>query len=354
MIAARILALAGGAVVMAIASHVNITATGGYGTPHAYITIAAAIGLVVGSLLFHWVWASWASLAVVLVVCMLSGEAYQIISTQDRLAKSREADKAPRREYQKTYQKAEKRLADAQKAVDNPPTTSKALESANKSKASADAAVVEKAAEKFCRSECRQMLEKQVETAAAEVQKATAAIEARKTKAKEELDAARAALDGLKAPESVTALADQTGIPAWIIDVSLSALGSIAVNGIACCLLMFGAHPARSRVEVVTPQPRWSATEPNPTKRKKPASEKEHAARFGLACLRPGGEADLEAIRSSYRAWSALEAPSDRPSEPRMAKALAQLFDDAGLIVVERGGRLVVLGVSIKQALGEG
>ena len=50
-----------------------------------------------------------------------------------------------------------------------------------------------------------------------------------------------------------------------------------------------------------------------------------------------------------YRAW----CPEDRRlPDAHVGRALAALFDQAGIMVADRGGRLVAVGVSLKQRDG--
>jgi hypothetical protein len=124
-----------------------------------------------------------------------------------------------RREHAKAHAKAAKRLEAAKTAVERLPATSPRLEKAEAAKKAADAAVVAKASERGCVSNCRQLLEKAVDDAAAEVKAARAALDAGNQKARDELANARAALTGMKAPVSPTPLADRTGIPAWVLEL---------------------------------------------------------------------------------------------------------------------------------------
>ena len=172
-------------------------------------------------------------------------------------------------------------------------------------------------------------------------------------KAVVELDVASRALDGIKQPASATPFADRIGAPAWALDLLRSALGSIAANGLAICLMIFGAHHKSPRVEVIAPMltPKQPISAHRPAPATTPAGEdiKQHAARFAVECLKPGGEADLEAVRTRYGAW----CPQGRSfSEAQIGGALAMLFGDAGIDVAERDGRLVAVGVSLKRATG--
>jgi hypothetical protein len=201
-------------------------------------------------------------------------------------------------------------------------------------------------AERGCRENCRQLLQGQVDAAAAEIRDAQAALADLKTKAERELADARRAFDGIKRPQSATPFADRVGVAPWALDLLRSALGSIAANGLACCLLIFGAHHAVPRVEIVTPVPVARRPQPAMAVTPKPVADlKQHAAQFALACLTPGGEADIFAIRDRYPSWC---PPGERRSEAEIGQALAALFNGAGIDVIERDGRLIAVGVSLR------
>ena len=154
-----------------------------------------------------------------------------------------------------------------------------------------------------------------------------------------------------------------------ILDLLTSALGSMAANGLAAGVLIFGAHHQRTPwVEVITPLPVQPIDEPpimpviaRSAPRKSAAARKsngkdkvsdiieQHAAKFAVECLTPGGEADLEAIRDQYHAWC---PPDRRISAAKIGHALANLFRQAGIEIADRNGRLVAIGVSLKQSDG--
>jgi hypothetical protein len=341
IITTRATAVIAGAAILATVAHVNIWATGGYGTPHSYVMMAVAVGVCFASVFSVMAWyAHRRALAVCLVCCIFAGEAFNLLGTAERLIKGREVEQAPLRVAQELRAKAAKRVDAATKSLERAPTTSKRLEDAIKAKAEADKAVVDKSAERGCRENCRQLLQAQVDAAAAEIRDAQTTLDEARQKAEGELAAARTALASIKAPDSPTPLADRTGIPAWIIDLLTSALGSISANGLACCLLIFGAHHRAPRVEIITP----TAAKPT-TRASKGDALKQHAAEFALTCLQPGGEADLQAIRTTYRLWC---PPGERRADAEIGRALAALFDGANIPVVEREGRRIVVGVSLK------
>jgi hypothetical protein len=122
----------------------------------------------------------------------------------------------------------------AEAKVKSPPTTSDRLKDATAAKTAADQAVTDKSAERGCREHCRALLQKAVDDAAEEVKAARAELEKAKAGATTALKGAKAVLAGMKAPESASPFADRIGIPAWAFDVMMAALGSFAVNGLAC------------------------------------------------------------------------------------------------------------------------
>jgi hypothetical protein len=361
---ARGLAVASGSLILAAVAHVTVIATGGYGTPHSYLTIAIAFGVACGSVFSGMAWSiGRCSLAVFFVACIAGGEAYGVMQTANRLVAASEHTQVPLREHAKEYARARERVEAAEARVKNVPTTSKRLTDALAAKASADAAVVAKSSERGCRENCRQLLQAQVGAAAEEVEKARAELESSKTAADTTLVSARRELDSLKAPESATPLADRTGIAAWILDLITASLGSIAANGLACCLMIFGAHHSGRRVELVTAMPIVETAMPvvdtvesnTPVRAPEPASEaiilrpKDHVARFAIECMRPGGTVELRDIQKRYSSWNTGRVQYSRA---QVAQALAQLFEDAGIAVEEVGGRLVAVGVSLKEPIG--
>jgi hypothetical protein len=169
--------------------------TGGYGTPHSYLTLAIALGVACGSVFSNRAWsAEWYSLAVLFVVCIVGGEAYGFMQTANRLVAASEKTQAPLREHEESYEKAKARVEAAEAKVKNLPTTSSRLEKAETAKAAAAKAAVDKSAEKGCRENCRQLLQGESQQAAIEVEKARAELENSRKTAELELSNAREAL----------------------------------------------------------------------------------------------------------------------------------------------------------------
>jgi hypothetical protein len=90
--------------------------------------------------------------------------------------------------------------------------------------------LVAKAADKGCFAICRQLLQAQVNTAAAEVAAARAEIEAKRAVPEDKLKQAQAALAMLPLPPSATPLADRLGITGWTLELSQAWLASLAAT----------------------------------------------------------------------------------------------------------------------------
>ena len=362
----RTLAIICGLLILAAVAHATIVATGGYWTPQSYVTIAVAAGVGMAGILSGMAWsADRRSLAVWLVVVIAAGEAFGFISTTERLIVSREAAQAPLRVAEQDRAKAIERVTNAQIVLDQLPATSPRLEAALATKSLADQAVIGKSAERGCRENCRARLQAQVDSAAAEIEQARAELGKSRTTAKSELTASRTALAALTAPPSPTPLAERLGVAAWLLDLVHSGLGSLAANGLACGLLVFGAHqPTKRRSGRAEKADQKTASEPlvleqyvgaeSPvelTVRKRVISKKSHAAQFAVERLQPadGSGSELSEIHQAYRDWCGTKGIEPLPAA-QIGLLLADLFDGAGLSIAERSGKLMAVGVALKSA----
>ncbi len=305
-----------GAGIVAAAAHVSILAAGGYDAGHAAIVIAVASGVVVAAIAIGRCMAERRIvLALTMLVCMLAGEAYGLLLTAERVIAVREAGEAPVLANDAKRKSALQRVKDAEEA-----------------KRRADAAVVEKAAEKSCVSNCRTLLEGAV------------------TAAKIELDKARADLGQLPPAKSATPLADRLGISGWTLDLVQAALASIGANGLGATLLAFGSHGGRRRKDADPIQPPRRTEAPAPMAPPKlieadvvpVQSTREHAAQFITAALRrdPLGEIAPADLHKAYLDHCKSEGV---PPRADIGKALALLLRDLGLTMTNnaiRGARL--------------
>lgn len=340
-IALKVVAFIVGLALLGATAHVTIAHTGGYGTPHSVLTLAIAGGIGIGALCIGAAWADGrAAVAAWLIVAILAGEGFGFLMTADRLIVGREAQQVPLRVAQEAYAKAEKRVQDAEDALATAPATSPRLTTALAAKSAADAAVVEKSAERGCLVNCRQLLQGQVDAAAGEVALARAEIDVARKGLVDELEVARTALTSMKPPVSTAPLADRLGWPAWVLDLLMAALGSMAANGLACGLTAFSAHHRREQQTAVANVMIEAAHIIRPT---------EHAARFAVEALQKGGQLEVRQLPEVYRAWCSRTEVDPLP-EGQIVPALADLFKRAGLAIAKKKGRLVAIGISLPRA----
>jgi hypothetical protein len=331
-----------GLLLLGATAHVTIAHTGGYGTPHSILTIAIAAGVGIGALCIGAAWATCRKgVARWLVTAILAGEAFGFLMTAERLVTARDAIQAPIRAAQEAFDKARDRVMGAASDLVSAPTTSPRLTAAETAKASADAAVVAKSAERGCLENCRKLLQAQVDAAAAEVEQARSEIAAERQRREIELTEARVALEKIEPPASAAPLADRIGIPAWALDLITAAVGSMAANGLACGLIAFAAHHRREDLIEMTGAE--LVVEPAPV-----MLPTEHAAQFAVEALQPakGKRLDLMTVHAAYGAWCARKGIQPL-SANQIGAALAQLFEGAGISVAERQGRFIAIGVSL-------
>lgn len=325
---ARALSLIAGAGILLAVAHVTIMATGGYEGAHAYLTLAIAFGVACGSVCCGMAWAgNRRSLAALFVVCIVGGEAFGFMQTANRLIAASEAAQAPLREHVRTHAKALQRVEDAKAALAKPVTSAR-LQKAEAAKARADEAVTAQSSLRDCRDNCRQLLQAQVNAAAEEIANARSELDAVKATARAELQAAQAALDGLAAPVSPTPLADRTGIPAWALDLLTASLGSLAANGLACCLMIFGAHHGVHRVEIVSPA---AATKPEPIVATVLEAQPVDGdpGTFLVAALEPGDSVREDDVCDEYDRWCRERGLMPIP-RPQFKAAFLSLCDQSG------------------------
>jgi hypothetical protein len=344
---ARLLAAIVGLAIIACVANAAIMASGGYGTTAAPLMMALAAGLAVGSLAIGVAWHDGRrAVAFCLVVALAAGEAWSLLLTAERTIAHRDQQQKPLLGAAEARDRAAERLKAAKTAVDHVPTTSARLQKAEAAKAAADAAVVSKASEKNCRDNCRQLLQAQVDGAAAEVAAARAELEGARAKAGGVVKQAQAALDALPMPQSATPLADRLGIAGWKIDLIVAALASIAANGLAACLLAFAAH-GRSRRRIVDAAPATIEITPAPAIARDATAEADHFAR---TTFRPAkaGRLRLADIRAAYHAWCVKRGLHPLP-DAEIGVALNRLFSSVGLQRRGTGSKAAIVGISWSQ-----
>jgi hypothetical protein len=349
-----------GATILFTTAHVSILATGGYGGSHAYIALGVAAGVAVASIAAGRAWGEERrkGIAIFLVACIATGEVFTLLSTAERLTAAREASQAPLRQAVEARQKLETRVAKAEAAVTALPETSARFREAMLSKAAADAAVVTKSAERGCAANCRLLLQAQADQNQQEVEAARRDMAEHRTRLEQAVTDARADLTVFKAPPSASPLADRIGWPAWVLDLVMAALGSIALNGLACALMAFGSHRKAAPDRLIqsstaaapetAPEPqrpagRSGARQPSPDAIKQ--AKGFMVARVTLTD--DDAETDVRALYRDYVAWMTGKGSQPLP-ETDIGAALVHLFKLAQIPFGPKDGKAIARGIALK------
>jgi len=343
-VSARVGAAVAGTGIVGCVAYAAVMASGGFGTTGAPLVIALAIGLIVGSICIGVAWHQQRrSLAFLLALALLAGEAWSLLLTAERTITSREQQQAPLREQQDLRDKAQARVDAADRALANIPTTTERLRRAGAAKVAADAAAIEKSAERGCASNCRQLLQAQVDQAQAEVEAARAELADIRAKAERVLADARADLAALPVPSSSSPLADRLGVKGWQIDLAVAGLASVAANGLAALLLAFAAHgrPRVSQVIDITLQAESEAH------RRDPAAE---ADWFARTTFRPSKNCRVKIadLRQAYHNWCRRQGLDPLPDRD-IGQALNNLFSGLSLYRQGTGAEAVIPGIEWRE-----
>jgi hypothetical protein len=373
-----------GAAILFTTAHVSILATGGYGGSHAYIALGVAAGVAVASIAAGRAWGEERrkGIAIFLVACIATGEVFTLLSTAERLTAAREASQAPLRQAVEARQKLETRVAKAEAAVAALPEASARFQAAMQSKAAADAAVVTKSAERGCAANCRLLLQAQADQNQQEVEAARRDMAEHRTRLEQAVTDARTDLTAFKAPPSASPLADRIGWPAWVLDLVMAALGSIALNGLACALMAFGSHrkaaPERSVQSSSLPGSiEQSSTAAAPETAPEPQRVLDGTEGGNVVPIRPAGrsgarqpspvaikqakgfmvarvtltdddaETDVRALYRDYVAWMTGKGSQPLP-ETDIGAALVHLFKLAQIPFGPKDGKAIARGIALK------
>lgn len=213
---------------------------------------ASTGGLVIGAIMVARTKTAVRWLIIPFVLC---GEGYASWNTFERVLEAREAKASVGRAQETTLASGQARMIKAVSDVE-----------------AAKQAVLERAALKACKANCRDLLQAAVDAAL------------------RELASARAAYDTLPVPVVADVSASQTGIAAWKISLAMAVMLALSTNGLGAALVGVAAHdwPAPLAVEKTVsnldfqPLPRIIVSEerlppfqpPEPPKRKRfPDSE---------------------------------------------------------------------------------
>ena len=302
-----------GASVVAAATHANVDHAGGYGSPDAPLIIALAVLLTIGMGFVGLVWgAGHRASAVLLGICILSGEAYWVLTNAEREVARRELREAPSREARDARMKAEQRVADALVGV-----------------AAATAAVTSEAAKKDCLRNCAALL--------------TAA----QTTAQTELTAARDALSDTPLVSSGSPLPDRLGIASWLWDLIMAGLRSLAVVGGSLAIGMCWRADRSRPVIVARPSPVAAAPSraPKSVVSRSRHANREHVASFLRSTLKPDpvGQTSLRALHRMYNEWS----NGSGLSAAELGKELRSVIDALELRCEPSGRDVIVYGAAV-------
>lgn len=338
-----------GLTALAASGYMAVIAFGGLSSQSAPGLMAMGVVLAVGAAsIGHALAGRHLGIAVVIGLGMVAGEAGAMLQTAQRVTAAREATRAPIAAVADKRKAALDDLEAAEAAKAEPADWSR-LALAERTKQEAEVAVRDKSAEKGCRENCRLLLQTAADNAAGEVAAARAELadhDARQARAlAQRIDAARAVVATLPAPQSATPLADNIGLPEWFLDIFEALALSLAINLPASALIALGVKMgSRSRETTPVSDTAQVATVPTRTERKARNAAAE-AERFGLAMLRPAADGRLSPgdLRAAYLRWC---ADADHHPLPigEIAPALGMLFKKSGIEVTDG----VAVGVAIK------
>ena len=347
-----------GLIALVAGGYMAVMASGGLSSQSAPGLIAMGVVLAVGAAsIGHALAGRHYGIAAMIALGMLAGECGAMLQTAQRITAAREAMRAPVAALAKKRQAVIDDLAKAEAVT--PQTVDRArLLTAERAKLQAETAVRDKAADKGCRENCRVLLQTAVDNAQHEIEAARSEIEAREkaqtAKIAQRIEVARLAVAALPPPQSVTPLADNTGLPEWALDVAEALMLALAINLPASALVALGVKmsarpgsPPQITAETVEAEP-VAVNVPVVTNSKRDAVVE--AAKFGVARLTPVADARLSPgeLHSAYLSWCETTDLDPLPVTV-IAPALAKLFRKSG--IEARDGYAV--GVAIKPGTGE-
>ena len=246
MIFFKLLAIVVGAILAATSAYALVTYMGGIETVAAKTVAAMALGVVAGSIAIGTIASR--GVAAIILLAMLSGEAYSFAGTAERIMAARAAQQAPLRDAADRHAAAVDALQAAKSAKPTPASRER-LQAAERAEASAAEAVRTQAGTMGCKANCAALLQAAVDAATHEVTAARGEIAAHDageaTRIATDVEAAQAALDRAPVPASLSPLADKLGVEPSTLDLIMAALLSLGLNGLAAALIGTGAHGLR-------------------------------------------------------------------------------------------------------------
>lgn len=306
------LAIFAGIAILGATAHVMVMSTGGYTSDHALIVLAVAGGVSIAAICIGGAFSEGRhALGIGMLICLIAGEAYGLISTAERIVSARDTQQAPIGVI------AAQRTAALDRVI-----------IAERAKAAADAAVRASAAQRGCASNCRALLESAITAAAADLDRAR-----------------RAVADVPVIKGSATPLADRVGVSGWMLDLIQAGLASIGANGLGACLLAYGSRRRPGAVALVSQvepveivAPVVETVSPNRPVVLLPASPviaddaRQHVSRFLSTTIAPapGAAISLRGLHRRYNRWCREKCLS--PLAPGvLANELGEIFEHLNL-----------------------
>jgi len=316
----------------------NVVAAGGIDAGKSRVLIASACMLIVLSLVVARCWGHGRrGLALLMGVALVGMEAHNVWTLIEHNMTARETVRLAGEAMLSTREAAQRRLDNAERAL-SAIGPSPRLQLALAAKAEADQAAVERSAQRGCASNCRQILQQQVESAHAEVLAARAEISERRRIAEDEVAAARAAIAALPAPTtSGTAMAGAFGYSGTSVDIASSLLFALPINIGSIALLMFVGH-GRGHVPMA---PGRRAT-------RQAIRPEDHGREFfgSAMTVRPRARTALDAVEQSYREWC-VEVGVEPLSADEIGRQLTAEFAAHGIRGRVDNGTPKLIGVAL-------
>jgi|GEM_PF-4927008 len=195
-----------------LAAATNAITAGRLTGADAYLAWALAAGVCVGAVVVP---RSRAGLASAVIAGLLCGEAYNLLTTAERVIATRDAAAAV-----------------ITGTNDHKAEAAASLQRAETAMVAHRDAAAKTVALPSCAKECRALLQSQAADIAGEI------------------EAARRARDAAPPSRSATPLADRLRLAPWTLDLLVAALLSLGANGLAAVLIAWGAAPRGTRAEV--------------------------------------------------------------------------------------------------------
>jgi len=354
----RIIAGIAGVLVLALAAHGTIGASGGYDQPTAILVIVLAIATALGACALGAAMRRGRmamALAVAFGLVVLEGAA--LISLSHDVTVWREATEANRLAAQRKHDVALRRRDEAratlQAASATPPVSSR--QAAAQVALDAAVATIREKAGPACKDSCQRGLLSQAADARRELEAAQAettdAAEQARRAADEALARAEQTLIASPIPAAAVSTANRFGIEPWLFDVLSLVVVRVPAGALGAAILAFAAH-GQARL------PRWSLASPPLRKTSATAAVpivagdpggRGRVSRFVSDYLEvaPAGRIEVGELFAAYKTWCRM-SNLDAIDRADFGDELPEALDVAGLRVKAYQDKVYVVGVAVR------